>query len=208
MRDIPYDLLQLMLSKDSMPLIFIYFGFDTQPVGMWSGVGQLDIDGVTYVGGAQLLNTTPIVESQELQAHGIKLTMSGLSDNIISLWLQSNERYQSRPLKIYLGYRSTENFIAMEDSSGDRIALEVGDLIRLEDQSSIARLVIYDGLMDVANFNADRKTAQISLSVESIMMLLRKSKTRYYTHEDQQREFQGDLGLEFIAPMQDKNLIW
>ena len=31
---------------------------------------------------------------------------------------------------------------------------------------------------------------------------------RRFTHEDQQERFSGDLGLEFVPDLQDKEIIW
>ena len=38
--------------------------------------------------------------------------------------------------------------------------------------------------------------------------MLKRSRERRYTHDDQQIDFPGDLGFEFVPKLQELNLVW
>ncbi len=48
----------------------------------------------------------------------------------------------------------------------------------------------------------------ITLSAESYLASLERARLRRYTHEDQQIEFPGDMGLEYVAAIQNAEIKW
>ena len=52
------------------------------------------------------------------------------------------------------------------------------------------------------------QTCTISVSAESRLIDLDRTRERRYTSEDQKIDFPNDKGLEFIADLQDKEIIW
>jgi hypothetical protein len=46
------------------------------------------------------------------------------------------------------------------------------------------------------------------LTAESRLIDLERSRERRYTSEDQKIDYPNDKGLEFIADLQDKEIVW
>ena len=62
--------------------------------------------------------------------------------------------------------------------------------------------------MDLMNIDDGGQTCTISVSAESRLIDLDRTRERRYTSEDQKIDFPNDKGLEFIADLQDKEIIW
>jgi hypothetical protein len=62
--------------------------------------------------------------------------------------------------------------------------------------------------MDVLKINEQAETSTIELAVENRLISFDRANERRYTHEDQQIDYAGDLGFEFIPDLQDKPIIW
>tara|TARA_R100001015_G_C4452043_1_gene41879 strand:- start:255 stop:521 length:267 start_codon:yes stop_codon:yes gene_type:complete len=67
---------------------------------------------------------------------------------------------------------------------------------------------IFDGFMDIMRLNDSGGTANISVSCESQLIALERPNTRRYTPEDQKIDFPDDKGLEYVAGLQDDEIIW
>ena len=52
------------------------------------------------------------------------------------------------------------------------------------------------------------ETATISISVESRLVDWERPRVHRYTNADQQIAYPGDKGLEFVAQMVEKELVW
>jgi hypothetical protein len=62
--------------------------------------------------------------------------------------------------------------------------------------------------MDVMGIEDSGDTANINVTAESRLIDLERSRERRYTSEDQKINYPNDKGLEFIADLQDKELVW
>ena len=62
--------------------------------------------------------------------------------------------------------------------------------------------------MDTMGIEDTGDTANISLTAESRLIDLERSRERRYTSEDQKIDYPNDKGLEFIADLQDKEIVW
>lgn len=67
---------------------------------------------------------------------------------------------------------------------------------------------IFQGYMDVMSIYEGGDTSTVSVTCESKVADLLKAREWRYTHEDQQIDYPGDLGLEFVNDLQDKELVW
>ena len=52
------------------------------------------------------------------------------------------------------------------------------------------------------------ETSTIELKLENRLVALERPNDRRMTDEDQKNLFTGDKGFEFIADLQDKQLVW
>lgn len=181
------------------------FEFDSQTVYMWTGIGNLIIDGNTYIGVGNLVGISEIRESQNLEANGLAMSLSGVSSTLVSVALQ--ETFQGRICRLWLAVTATENRIAQEGDEG-AILQEDGSYILLENELVGAPYLLFTGMMDTMEINDDGKSAIITLNAENVLLQLKRSKVRRYTDEDQKAEFPQDRGLEFIASLQDRQIVW
>jgi len=164
------------------PIVLVQCDFDSGALNLWNGLGDLTVSGVNYVGAGTLLNISTMKESSDLSANGMNVTLSGITEPLISK--ARDEDYQGRELKVLLG--------AM-DSSNSVIASPV---------------IIFSGFMDTLNIQDGAETATITVSVENRLIEFQRNRIRRYTAEDQKIDYPTDKGLEFVAEMAEKEIIW
>jgi hypothetical protein len=68
--------------------------------------------------------------------------------------------------------------------------------------------LLFEGVTDTADIDENPEELKISIQAESRLIGLQKPQERRYTHEDQQIDFPGDLGFEYVAGLQDKDIVW
>jgi len=164
------------------PILLVTCKFDSGDLNLWNGIGNLTVNSVDYVGAGTLLNIGEIAESSELQANGITVTLSGITDPLLAK--ARDEDYQGRELTVKLG--------AM-DAVNDVISNPV---------------TVFSGFMDVMTINDAGETATIQVSVENRLIEFERTRVRRYTAEDQKIDYPTDKGLEFVAEMAEKEIIW
>lgn len=170
---------------------------------MWTGLGDIVIDGVTYFGSGNLLGISEIEETSEIAAKGATIDLTGVPSEVLSLALQ--EPYQGRICNIYLGLFSVNNFLLAE--SGDYILTESGDKIALEKQDT-SLTEIFTGYMDQMNVQEDPNGSVVELKVENKLIDLERQRVARYTSAYQKSQFPGDKGLDFVSSLQDKSIVW
>ena len=168
------------------PVIFVEAYFTslvpTSYLYLWSGFGQLTYGGKTYVGAGNLLRISSIQENVELRANGAQVTLSGVSTPLLEK--ARDEDYQGRELIIKLG--------AM-DENNDVIADPV---------------IVFSGFMDTMTITDGGDTATINVSIENRLIEFERTRVRRYTDNDQRIEYPDDDGLEYVAEIQEKNIVW
>jgi hypothetical protein len=184
------------------PFFALELEFDSGPLRLWTGVGTLVFEGVSYTGTGNLLDVSSIEETTEIAVRGATITLSGMPSEVISLALQSP--YQGRVCKIYFGMFS-RGYLQKED--GGYILLEDGGKIQLELQET-GLTQIFSGYMDEMNIDEGPDYGTIELKVENKLIDLERARTRRYTSEYQKSVYPGDLGLDFVESLQDKKVVW
>ena len=164
------------------PIVFVEADFDSAPVNLWNGVGDLTYGGKTYIGAGNLLGISAIEESSDLVANGAKVVLSGIGEPLISK--ARDEDYQGRTLDIYLG--------AM-DENGSVISSPVK---------------VFSGFMDVMVISDAGESAEIAISVENRLIEFERTSIRRNTAEDQKIDYPTDKGFEFVAEIQEKDIVW
>lgn len=164
------------------PITLVQCAFDSGNLNLWNGIGDLTVDGVDYVGAGTLLNISAISESAELTANGITVALSGVTEPLISK--ARDEDYQGRELKVLLG-------IINEDGT-----------------VSVDPVVVFSGFMDTMVLNDGGETATIQVTVENRLIEFERTRIRRYTAEDQKIDYPNDKGLEFVAEMAEKEIVW
>lgn len=164
------------------PITLVQCFFDSGNVNLWSGIGNLTVDSVDYVGAGTLLKISEVVESAELSANGMSVALSGITEPLLSK--ARDEDYQGRELKVLLG--------AMDASNG-----VVSDPV-----------IVFSGFMDTMIINDGAETAAIQITVENRLIEFERTRVRRYTAEDQKIDYPTDKGLEFVAEMAEKEIVW
>ena len=172
----------ILISDNLSPFFAVDLAFDGGHFVPWTGYGDITFGGTTFIGGGDFLGISQISETFEIQANGINITLSGIPSDLISSAL--NETYQGRPAKLYLG---------LLDANGAVVA---------------DPYLMFSGRMDTMGIEDSGDTANIGLTAESRLIDLERSRERRYTSEDQKIDYPNDKGLEFIADLQDKEIVW
>jgi hypothetical protein len=193
------------IEKDVVyPFFAVELKFDSNPVRVWTGQGLLTLeDGSEWVGSGQLLNISSIEETQEMSVRGATLTMSGIPSELLSLAL--SEPYQGRVCNIYFGTFSEKGNLLQQDGAfillqdGSRIELQTGETGFNE---------LFSGYMDQMNIEDGAESATIEMRVENKLVDLERARVARFTSGYQKSVYAGDLGLDFIEDLQDKEIVW
>ena len=62
--------------------------------------------------------------------------------------------------------------------------------------------------MDQMNIAEDADTSTIELSIENKLIDLERPRTARFTSAYQKSVYAGDLGLDFVEDLQDKEIFW
>ena len=193
------------ISQDVVyPFFAVELKFDGDNVlRLWTGQGTLVLDdGTSWVGTGNLLNISAIEETSELAVKGATLTLSGVPSEVLSLAL--SEPYQGRVCNIYFGTFS-QGSILQESSS--YILLQDGSRINLETTDKNFN-EIFSGYMDQMNIEESGETSTIQLLVENKLVDLERARVARFTSGYQKSIYAGDLGLDFVEDLQDKQISW
>ena len=165
------------------PRILVHFAFDSGAVRVWDGIGDLVFDGDTFSGIGNLGSVGVVKETASLRANGMRFTLSGIPSSLLSIAI--GEHYQGRTVEMWRAFLD-ESHVLIDDP-----------------------VKIFAGRMDQMVVVDAGVTAEITIAAESrLVELQRPLQTRFYTDQDQQTEFPGDLGFEFVPKMQNKDIIW
>ena len=168
------------------PFFACELAFSTGTLYFWNGYGDITMtaggSSNTFTGLGDLISVSPIGESDQVEAIGASLSLTGIKSSLISAALSA--LYTNRNASIYLGLFDSNKSV-------------VSDVYTL-----------FKGKMDIMKIDEGSETASITLNIENRLIVFDRPKERRFTHEDQQERFSGDLGLEFVPDLQDKEIIW
>ena len=68
-------------------------------------------------------------------------------------------------------------------------------------------VIVFKGRMDTMPITMGR-SGEITVNLESRLVDWERARVRRYNDADQQAEYPGDLGLQFVEQMVEKQLIW
>lgn len=181
-RSLTASMLAAILAGTVKPAIFYEGVYSSGTLRLWSGVGPIDWNGSTWTGAGNLISLSPISEVSDVNAIGFVVSLAGDADAIAALNLTAAR--QGLAGTVWLG---------AFDSAGAIIA----------DPTKA-----FAGRLDKTDIDDRGDMSTISVSYESRLIDLDKTRERRYTDEDQQIDYPGDLGFEFVNSLQDNKLIW
>lgn len=181
-RDISASFITALEDDIIYPALLVDIELESSTVYIWTGFGDYVYNSNTYVGVGNLGGISDLVETGNVEANGITLTLAGIPTALISAALV--DARQGKTVSCHLAlFDSTETLIDVADN-------------------------IFQGLLDVPTLIKGSPTSTISITAESRLIELTRSRERRYTDEDQQELFSGDLGLEYVVGLQDKEIKW
>lgn len=167
--------IEAALSQDVIkPFYALDLLFDSGPVYLWTGNGNITRDFKTYIGAGSFLNISQVQETSDISAVGMNLSLSGIPSDIISLALI--EPYQGRKCILWMG------------------EMDAPDLT-----------IVQAGYMDQMSIQEGPEYCEISLTVESQLIVLERPVIRRFTSAQQKARFPGDEGCDFLNTLKDVN---
>lgn len=162
------------------PFFAVEMLFDSpNELRLWTGLGTLSHEGNDWFGTGSLLSFDRVRETVDIAANGASVSLSGISSSVISLAL--SEPYQGRVCNIYFG-NTTDGAANMTN--------------------------VFSGYMDQMNIEEGPESSTITLLVENKLIDLERPRVARYTSSYQKSKYPGDLGLDFIEDLQDKDIVW
>ena len=164
------------------PILLCELDFASGTVYAWTGTGNLSWGGNTFIGVGSFGGIDSAPETTDIRATNINLSLSGIPSGMISLLLSDN--YQGRAAKVWFG---------LVDGSMNVISNP---------------LLIFGGNMDTAKIDDNGSLSTISITAENTLVDLQNPRIRRFTDQDQQNQYPGDLGLQFVGRIQSMTLNW
>lgn len=180
-RNLSSAVVNQITATELQPFLLFQGDFISGTVRAWSGIGELSWNGYTWTGTGSLLTISSVKESADTSANGVTVNLNGVPSALISLALQNCK--QGAAGFVYLGFMSNGSVVTNP-------------------------VMLFEGRLDIPAIEEMGDTATVSISYESRLIDLERPRENRYTNEDQQREFAGDLGFEFVPALQDKSLTW
>lgn len=165
-------------------LMFLAVDFDFAGghVRFWSGIGDLVIDGNTYLGAGDLGSVSMPPDNTTLTAERKTFRLS----NVDPSWIAESD---------------------LEDSFG-RDVTEYFGFLHPETRTLIADPEInWEGRIDSCR-RVDGAEPYVEINAEDRHILLEKSDGWRYTHEHQQEFFSGDNGFNLLPSLELKEVFW
>jgi hypothetical protein len=165
------------------PRSFVSIAFTSGVLYFWTGVGSISWNSQTWTGAGNLLAIEPSGDASGVQALGIKVSLSGNVDSLISAVLASLG--QNLPLKWWLGFETVPGTIVSD-----------------------ATIPLFAGRVTRANCERGAAGSRITVEAENRLIdMLRPANTRY-TPEEQKDRFAGDKGCDFVPTLQGRTFQW
>lgn len=166
-----------------VPLVMMCrLDFDSGTVAWNTGYRDIVYGGVTYRPAGHFGSVSPVRESPGIKAATVTLTIGGIKTEVVSLLL-------SQPYLNRKGWVYTVNTDDQWNVDPDRVAL------------------YFKGKIDAIN-GVQGKTASFNIVIRSRLADWERQRTLRYTDADQQKLHPGDKGLEFVAQLSQKKIVW
>jgi len=164
------------------PILLFEGEFSSGWLRMWSGVGTLSWNGYSWLGAGKLGAISPIGETADVRAEGVTCSLSGIPSDLLATAL--GEVRTGKPASIYFGCVNDAGTVIADP------------------------YLAFAGRIDLTQVQEGSETSSIHLQIESELIDLQRARLRRYTNEEQQADFAGDRGLEYIEALQDFSGEW
>jgi len=205
--DLPeiYPFFAIELMFDTEEIIYNGDTIQSEPLYMWTGLGDLTVDGKTYIGTGSFMHISEVTETADIRAAGASVTLTGLSSDILALAL--SQPYQGRLCYIKFGILDANNDVLLKQDSFP-LLLENSAMIDISTGDPNALATLFTGYMDQMTIEESADTCTIQMTIESKLIDLERPRIFRYTSENQKARYANDLAFDFIPDLQDQPLSW
>lgn len=183
MRDLTPAMAAALTKGVVRPFLFMQGEFKSSTVYYWTGYGTLTWNGHDWLGTGEMISAAPFDETNDVSAQGVAITLRGISQADVAEVLGEMQNF--KPGAIWLGLLAEDGTI-------------VGD-----------PQPIFRGRLDTAGLDdSDVTKPAIVLGYENELIDLERPRLHQYTDQEQQARQPGDLGLQYVAGLQDQQVNW
>lgn len=151
------------------------------PLYMWTGINTLTYEGKEFLGLGHLGNISSYIESTNVQAEGMSLTMNGIPSEMISTVL--SEEMQGRLTTISIALVSNRQVVGVPYTE-------------------------FIGRIDVPSIFYGAQNSSITVSLESHLIDFKRRRIRKNTDVDQRIDFPNDDGKIYVISLQKAAIPW
>jgi hypothetical protein len=169
-------------AQNMRPILLCQLFFTSGWVYLWSGIGSLSWNGQTWLGIGTLGTVSAVPETSDLTAVGLKFALSGVDPAMLTHAL--GEVRQGQPVILYQGFLTQAGGVVASPNTA------------------------WSGRMDTCEIAEGGETAVITLTAESRLLDLNRSRERRYEKQDQAIDFPGDLGFDYVPSLQELSVVW
>lgn len=181
-RNIDPSVMAQLQTGSYQPAFFVMLTFATTAEYFWTGSGNILFNGITWQGIGTLLGISNLEDSASVEPRGITVTLSGIDATLLPLVM--NEFKLGLPAAIYMC-----------------VYYPGGGLIDFP-------ITSWSGNMGDPTIRVTGTEATIEINCESKLIDLNIPCPRRLTQEDQQSLYPGDLGMQFITSLTERQLFW
>lgn len=210
-RDLTSGIVNSLDDEVLKPFFAVELLFDgAEVLRLWTGYGTLTYQGNTWFGSGEMLSVESVEESTEISAKGASISLSGIPQDVLSLAL--TEPYQGRKAKIYFGLFLDSDVDFEDYALNGLVPFFVHDPINntyLEgSEDNLGLSEIFSGYMDQMNIEEGPDSCTVQLTLENKLVDLERARVARFTSAYQKSVYSGDLGLDFVEDLQDKEIVW
>lgn len=170
------------LAAESVPLtLLVELQFGSGTVNLCNLDYDVTYNGTTWLGAGRVGRISEVQESEDVQAYGVSLTLSGVDSSLLAIAL--GEDYQGRTVRIWLAAFDTS--YAVID----------------------APYLVYRGRMDSMRISAGQQGV-ITLNCEGRLADFQRARVRRYNSADQQMVYPADKFFEYVPQLASGQAIY
>lgn len=187
-------MLAQLTAKSIYPVVFVRIAFNNETLYLFGGIGTITPAGppwdpsstfpygLAWTGLGWLGKISTIPQTTKIQAQNITLSLSGIPSQLVLD--AANQVRTSGTATIWLGFFDSNGVLILDPTQ------------------------VFYGALDVPTITDDAGTCTIAITAENPLISLGLAPGRQFDDMDQQIYVPGDLGMSFVAALQNLQLYW
>lgn len=173
--------LQALISQNVIVMTwFVKMEFTADLFLCTAGI-DIDWDGETWLG--NFSGNIDSVRDQGGEIQGLSFVLNGVDPSTISLVLQ--EEVRGKPVSVWLGLLDPETHAVVDTPD-----------------------LIWSGFADQMSVSEDEDQATVTVTAEHMGVIMQRPRPFRYTAADQEREYPGDICLQFLNSIATHKDVW